>query len=572
MSTEVDSFAFGDRIIEDRYAIFPGESRTQQNRRVAHHVANGDAEDEEAFFNLLEDRLFSPGGRIRYGCGWPKANLLNCFVVPVGDSREGWGKLLYDTTCISGVGGGVGVNFSAVRPRGAGVHGIGGSSTGSVSLMRIIDGVGHELKGRGKGGGHVAYMFALNHDHPDIEEFIDSKLNGQWCSTCGHHPPLSNANISVNFQNESIESFLKKVDADALHELKFNGEVVKTIPARELWRKILTNALRNGEPGILNGWLANKENPIGYAREVVCTNPCGEVWMQPYSVCCLGSMVLPRFTRNGAFDLRLFQKAIEVSVRFLDNVLDTTVYPLPEIETESKASRRIGLGIMGFHDLLAEMGVPYSSLSATTWAQNIGGALEDFASIASEGLAHERGAFPLYDGTRDFRGFRRNCAITSIAPTGTTALAEGVWGAFEPYESPAYWRNFFAPDGTRQRELIVMPTFERFVREGRDLSVFEHGSSISVEQHLRIQAAFAQHIDNSISKTINVDPGQYTFEQFDQFVRRYAPGLKGFTVYPRGSRENSPIEEIPMDEAKQLVLDRVKSKHEAQCLGGKCEL
>lgn len=572
MSTEVDQFAFGDRILEDRYAIFPSETRTQQNRRVVHHVANGNAEYEEKFFKLLEARLFSPGGRIRYGCGWPKANLLNCFVVPVGDSREGWGKLLYDTTCVSGVGGGVGVNFSSVRFRGATVFGIGGCSTGAVSLMRIIDGVGHELKGRGKGGGHVAYMFALNHDHPDIEEFIDSKLNGSWCEMCGHHPPLSNANISVNFQNEPMQAFLDRVDRDELHELRFNGEVVKTIPARVLWEKILRNALKNGEPGILNGWLANMENPISYARELVCTNPCGEVWMQPYSVCCLGSMVLPRFVRNGAFDLRLFRDAVYTAVRFLDNVLDTTVYPLPEIEAESKASRRIGLGIMGFHDLLAEMGVKYSSLEATTWAHNIGGALAKFSFEASHALAEERGTFLLYNEGQDKRGPRRNCAITSIAPTGTTALTEGVWGAFEPYESPAYWRNFFAPDGTRQRELIVMPTFERFVREGRDLSVFEHGSSIPVEQHLAIQAAFAQHIDNSISKTINVDPGQYPPEEFDRFVREYAPRLKGFTVYPRGSRENSPIEEIPMDEAKQLVLDRVKSKHEAQCLGGKCEL
>jgi len=501
----------------------------------------------------------------------------NCFTLDVEDSREGWGKLISNVIVISGVGGGVGINFSSIRQRGASIKGTGGEATGAVSLMRLVNSVGNEIK---EGGGRrCAFMFCLNHDHPDILEFIDSKLD---------HGQLNNANISVVFMNESMQEFFAKVDADEGHDLVFGGKVVRTIQARELWRKLLENSLRNGEPGILNGFLANEQNPISYCRELTSTNPCGEVWMQPYSVCDLGSLVLPRFVRNGKFELDKFEYAVGVSVRFLDSCLDVTKYPLAAIEEESKKTRRIGLGIMGFTDMLAELGVKYSDQRAVEWAAHLGYLLQRAAYKASANLARELGHFPLYNKRKHLAYLApflnsdsfmevaqyglRNCALTSIAPTGTTSIVEGVWGAFEPYESPVYWRTFRNSDASLGRELVVMPTFERFVKEGRDLSVFEHGSEISIDQHLAVQYAFQQHTDNSVSKTINVDPGQYTSEEFDSFVRKHAVKLKGFTVYPRGSRENSPIQEISMEEGKRLVLENAESTNDAVCVGGQCEV
>ena len=253
---------FSEKIFKERYAIDESESFYEACVRVASAIGE-DGDKKAEYFEQLVSGKFCPGGRIWYACNRPKSMLLNCFTASVEDSREGWGKTVSDTIVISGTGGGVGINFSPIRYRGAKISGHSGTATGAASLMQIVNSAGNII--RAGGGRRTALMFCLEHDHPDIMEFLDSKLK---------HNVLNNANISVVFMSESIETFLKKVQNNELHNLIWNGNVVKSIPAKELWDKIINNAVLNGEPGILNGYLANQENNLWYEKKLTSTNPC----------------------------------------------------------------------------------------------------------------------------------------------------------------------------------------------------------------------------------------------------------------------------------------------------------
>ena len=258
--------------------------------------------------------------------------MLNCFVVPTADSREGWGKTTSDTIVISGTGGGVGTNYSCVRPKGSKINGSGGFATGAVSLMRGINAFGEVMKAGG--GRRTALMMALNVNHGDIIEFLDTKLDLK---------QLNNANVSTVF-DEDPEIFFDLVKKDQQLDLKHNGKIVGHASAKELWHKVVSNAIRSGEPGILNGFLANKMSNIWYWKPLICTNPCGEIWLVEYDCCDLGSLVLPRFISSGALDRELLKNTIFSAVRFLDDVLTVNNYPLPEIKETCSAIRRIGLG------------------------------------------------------------------------------------------------------------------------------------------------------------------------------------------------------------------------------------
>lgn len=546
-----------------RYAWENNETWEQSCARVANHTASVEDvsvrnEYSSRFYSILVNNYFCPGGRIWYAAGRPKGQLLNCYVIPTEDSREGWGKTVSDMIVISGTGGGVGINCSNIRPRGSTISGHIGKATGAVSLMDIVNAAGEVI--RAGGGRRTALMLCLNVDHPDSKEFLDKKLNlGE----------LNNANVSSVFMNESPNAFLRKVENDDLHHFFWNGEVIGSVPARELWASILDNAVKCGEPGVLNGWLANQENNIWYRRDLISTNPCGEIWLEPYGCCDLGALVLPRFVNGGQFDYKLFSQCIYASVRFLDNILDANVYPLKEIEENCKKFRRIGLGVMGLHDMLIKLGMKYSSDEALEFVDNLFHFLKKKAYRASSYLAAEKGQFPGLERRKFVEsGFCkralgegileeivehgiRNCAVMTIAPTGTTSIMSSVTSGIEPIYAYAYKRRYNNGDAGKESEIVEHPLFAEMKHDEEKIHLFESALELPPEKHLAMQAVCQKHVDNAISKTINL-PYTETGIGIDKVVRKYIGELKGMTLYRDRSRGESPIEPLAYEDAVVL--------------------
>jgi len=554
---------FGADIFSQRYTAYEGEKWLEACRRVARHVATAESGSnrvkvEEEFFEQLAHNRFMPGGRIWYGSGKAKGQLLNCFVIPTHDSREGWGRTVSDSIVISGTGGGVGINCSPVRPRGHPVTGTGGTATGAVSLMEIVNAAGNVIKAGG--GRRTALMLCLDVNHGDITEFLDKKLDLK---------ELNNANVSVVF-NEDPEDFFEKVRNGKPFDLLFKGRVVGTIPAAELWDRIITNALKGGEPGILNGYYANKMSNIHYYAKLVSTNPCGEIWMSPYDCCWLGAVVLPRFVQGVSpmIDWKMLKDSIFSSIRFLDNVLTVNNYPLPEIAGTCNNLRRIGLGIMGLHDTLLMMGLSYNSPESLEFVDKIMEFVKDNSYLASVELAKERGAFPVFDKDKFLKSAfvktlkptirkaiaefgMRNCATNTIAPTGTTAIVCGVTSGVEPMFAPAYERRWWVGD-TRAMEVVVHPLLEKFVKDGKDVSHFQGTYDLSMRDHFEMQRICQRHTDNAVSKTINIK-SDVSKEELSALYMEYLPELKGVTIYPDGSRENQPLTPLSLAEAIEFV-------------------
>ena len=543
------------RIFRERYAFSPTETWDQACNRVARAMVTTEPIDRQAemfsqFACELVTNRFMPAGRIWYGAGRPRGQLLNCFVLPTADSREGWGQTVKDMIIVSGTGGGVGVNASSIRPRGTPITGQMGTATGAVSLMDIINQAGEVI--RAGGGRRTALMLCLNHDHPDTREFLDKKL-------VMHQ--LTNANVSCVFMNESPAVFFRKVDADQLHEFVWQDKVVANIPARQLWQTILDNAVLCGEPGILNGSFANAQSNIWYHKPLVSTNPCGEIWLEENGCCDLGALVLPRFVRNGKLDRTALAHTIHLAVRFLDNVLDVTTYPVPAIEANCKAVRRLGLGVMGLHDALILLGKKYTSEEGRAFVSQLFAFIKNKAYEASTFLAVERGQFPALDRHKFVEsGFCktlkvsvrerilqygiRNCALLTIAPTGTTAMVSNVTSGIEPVYATTYRRRFRSGEGL-QEEVVEHPLWAEY-KSTKRAALFETALEISVKDHLAMQVTVQRHIDNAVSKTINL-PKSYTGADLDPAIRAVIGKLKGVTVYRDGSRGDSPLEPVDPD-------------------------
>lgn len=564
-----------------RYALHEKETWLEACDRVAGHVAMAERGEhvpqfKQTFSEILKRNLFMPGGRIWYGAGRPKGQLLNCFVVPTSDSREGWGKTASDMIVISGTGGGLGINFSPIRSRGLPINGSGGYATGAVSLMEIVNAAGEVI--RAGGGRRTALMFALGLNHGDIEEFLDKKLDKE---------QLQNANVSVVF-DENPEEFFEAVKKDGELELKFRGRVLNKIPARRLWKKIVKNALHGGEPGLLNGYLANKTNNIWYYKPVICTNPCGEIWLIEYDCCDLGALVLPRFVVDGELDWKLLKETITTSVRFLDNVLTVNNYPVPEIKETCSNIRRIGLGVMGLHDMLLLCGLKYSSDAGLEFVDKVMGFIKNAAYEASVDLAQEKGAFPKFDAEKFLKsGFVktlkpsirskirefgiRNCALLTIAPTGTTSIVCGVSSGIEPLFAPAYVRKFRAGDELKS-EIVIHPLLKDFVDRGRSVKHFQGAYDLKLRDHFEMQRTCQRHLDNACSKTINLMPGVSEEELSDLYIE-FFPELKGVTVYPEGSRDDQPLTPLSLEEAVKHVKDaKTEAKSLDACKSGSCDI
>lgn len=589
MQEEFAPQGLGLTIFNDRYA-FPDESWEEAAWRVAAHVASAETNGNvkkyaDRFYQQLVSNRFNPGGRIWYGSGRPKAQLLNCFVVPTADSREGWGKTTSDVIVISGLMGGVGINLTPVRYRGATIKGTGGVATGAVSLGQLINGVGNVIVGGG--GRRMALMLDLALNHPDVEEFLKVKLDLD---------ELNNANISLVIpDNMPTERFVEMVRNREDIELEFGGVPTgKTINAGWLWDTLVDNSWKSGEPGILNGYLANKMNNIHYYKPLISTNPCGEIWLEAYGCCDLGALVLPRFVKDGEFDWDALDESVRLGVRFLDNVLTVNHYPLPEIKENCENVRRIGLGVMGLHTMLLEMGMRYDSDEAFQFVDQLFGTIKNTAYDSSVNLAIEKGPFPAYDSKFLDSGFAktlkrgirnkirehgiRNCAMLTIAPTGTTSMVSGVSSGIEPIPAPVYWRTYFKPteDGTRvrERELVVEEAFHKY-----DASILQSAIDVPIRAHFEMQKIVQKHIDNAVSKTINMAEDADK-DEFSELWLEYLPYCKGTTIYRFGSREFEPISPVPREQWAEVVERENEILSEMtvdefmalDCIGGVCEL
>jgi ribonucleoside-diphosphate reductase alpha chain len=579
-------------IFQKRYALHAGETWLDACTRVSNHVAAAEHGNAlplygESFYSILARNLFMPGGRIWYGSGRPKGQLLNCFVVPTADSREGWGKTVSDMIIITGTGGGLGVNCSPVRPRGTSINGSGGFATGSVSLMEIINAAGEVIKAGG--GRRTALMLALSSTHGDIVEFLMKKLDKK---------QLTNANVSVWFE-ENPEHFFEKVRKEEMYELKFRGKVVGEVYAPFFWSTIVWNALQGGEPGLLNGYYANRMSNVGYLYPLVCTNPCGEIFLPPYGCCDLGSLVLPRFIVNYGgkeFDLDwgLLRQVVELAVRFLDNVLTVNNYPLAEIKETCSNERRIGLGVTGLATMLLMMGMRYNSPQALEFVDKLMNFIKNSAYEASVNLSEEKGSFPKFDAEQFLKGgfaknlkpsikekIRkhgiRNCALLDVAPNGTNSMVCNVDSGIEPSFGPGWLRRFRDGDALRE-EVVIHPLYRKMLDDGADTSHFQSASELSIRDHLEMQRTCQKHVDNAISKTINLPPGT-SEKDLSELYMEYFPELKGITVYPMGSREDQPV--TPMTEVEvRTYLDYADrgigvadgQTSQDSCKNGVCEL
>ncbi len=577
-----DPKGFALEIFQSRHAAHPNETWEEACDRVAVHIAN--AEDGAArtiwrdkFKVMLQKNLFMPGGRIWYGSGRLRGQLLNCFVIGTSDSREGWGKTVSDSIIISGTGGGVGLNCSPIRPAGSPVRGTGGTATGAVSLMEIINAAGDVIKAGG--GRRTALMLCLDISHGDILEFLNKKLDlGK----------LNNANVSVVF-DEDPEEFFKLVRAGADFPLTFQGKQVGSIPAAELWMKIVKNAIKMGEPGILNMHLANKMSNISYHKKITSTNPCGEIGLTSAEACVLGHIVLPRFVNETGTNINwdALRETVACSIRFLDNVLSVNSFPLPETAEVCASLRRLGLGITGLHHLLLELGMKYNSAIGLEFVDKLMKFIKNCSYEASADLAAERGSFTLYDEDKVLKSSfvknlkpsirekirhcgLRNCALNTIAPCGTISIICGVSSGIEPIFAPAYERRYKKNDEPAM-EIVVDPLFKKFASEGRSLEHFQGSYDLSMRDHFEMQRTCQLHIDNAISKTVQIPQGT-SCEELSELYMEFLPDLKGVTVYPEGSRENQPLTPLSLEEAMfHINADAIAAGND-NCKSGVCDL
>jgi ribonucleoside-diphosphate reductase alpha chain len=516
-------------------------------RRIARALAEVEDDKqawEDRFYAALEDFRYLPAGRIVAGAGTGRSvTLFNCFVMgTVPDSMAGIFEALKEAALTMQQGGGIGYDFSTIRPKGAAVSGVAADASGPLSFMDVWDAMCRTIMSAGSRRG--AMMATLRCDHPDIEEFIAAKSDPA---------RLRMFNMSVLV----TDPFMEAVKADGPWDLTFGGRVYHTVQARDLWNKIMRATYDYAEPGVIFIDRINAENNLNYAETIAATNPCGEQPLPPYGACLLGSVNLARlvedpFSAAARLDETALNQITATAIRMMDNVVDASRFPLAAQAQEAQAKRRIGLGVTGLADALAMVGLRYGSQEAAAQTEVWMRAIANASYRASALLAEEKGAFPLFDASEYASAPMvqrlepevqaliaehglRNALLTSIAPTGTISLYAGnVSSGIEPIFANAYTRKVLQPDGTRTEEEVV----DYAVQMWRDLKGdaplpdhFVNAQTLDPMDHVRMQAAAQPWVDSSISKTINV-PADISFEAFkDVYTEAYATGCKGCTTY-----------------------------------------
>ncbi|MEP4986174.1 MULTISPECIES: adenosylcobalamin-dependent ribonucleoside-diphosphate reductase [Sulfitobacter] len=516
-------------------------------RRIARDLAQVESEAdvwEDKFFGALEDFKYLPAGRITAGAGTARrVTLFNCFVMgTVPDSMSGIFDMLKEAALTMQQGGGIGYDFSTIRPRGADVLGVSADASGPLSFMDVWDAMCRTIMSAGSRRG--AMMATMRCDHPDVEDFISAKSDPA---------RLRMFNMSVLV----TDPFMEAVKADGSWELVFGGKVYKTVQARDLWNSIMQATYSYAEPGVIFIDRINSANNLNYCETIAATNPCGEQPLPPYGACLLGSINLARlvaqpFDAAAHLDQDAMSELVATAVRMMDNVVDVSKFPLPEQQAEAQAKRRIGLGVTGLADALLMVGLRYGSDEAAQQTEEWLRAIARAAYLASVELAKEKGAFPLFDAEKflasgtmmqmddDVRDAIRehgirNALLTSIAPTGTISLYAGnVSSGIEPVFAYAYTRKVLQKDGSRTEEEVVDYAVQMWRELKGDAPLpdyFVNAQTLPPADHVKMQAAAQKWIDSSISKTINC-PEDISFDDFkDVYMQAWDLGCKGCTTY-----------------------------------------
>ncbi len=564
------------RVLKERYLLKAPTGETTETptdlfRRVARTISQveanyaGDpAAAEEKFFKLMANLEFLPNSPTLMNSGTDLGQLAACFVLPIEDSLTGIFETLKYAALIHQTGGGTGFSFSRIRPKGDLVKSTMGVASGPLSFMKIFDRATEIIKQGGKRRG--ANMGILAVDHPDIMEFIAAKEN---------EGELENFNISVAITDDFMNRAINNQMYDLVNPR--TGQAVKSMKARELFEMMVAGAWRSGDPGMIFIDEINRRNPTPALGRIESTNPCGEVPLLPYESCNLGSINLTRMFKAGAFDYPKLGETVHAAVHFLDNVIDANHYSLPEIEAMARSNRKIGLGVMGFADCLIKMNIPYDSVAALDFAEELMHFIQEEGRQASAQLASRRGPFPNQEKSI-FRGQSpmRNATVTSIAPTGTISTIADVSSGIEPLFSVGYLRH--ALDTTM---LVVNPLFEETARNRGFYSaeliaeIVQSGSITRISQvpedvrrlfpiaheirpefHVKIQAQFQKYVDNAVSKTINL-PADATMEQTQSvFMLAHRSQCKGITVYRYGSKRKQALEFGAIDPAEACGAGR----------------
>lgn len=545
------------RVLKERYLLKDTEGQVIETprkmmERVARSIAEVDksfGEDAsksfEEFLELLTSLLFLPNSPTLMNAGTSLGQLSACFVLPIEDSIDSIFTTLKEMAVIHKSGGGTGFSFSALRPRGDLVASTGGRASGPVSFMRIFDTATDVVKQGGRRRG--ANMGVLRFNHPDIREFIRAKEKPGF---------LENFNLSVAITDEEVEKVRRGEEVELVNPR--DGRVWERVNARELFEMIAESAWRSGEPGLLFLDTINRANPTPALGKIVATNPCGEVPLLPYESCNLGSVNLVKFVDGGKIQYEHLREVVWRAVHFLDNVIEANRYPLEAVEKMVKDNRKIGLGVMGFADMLVKLGIPYYSEEALKIAAEVMNFIALEARMASMNLALQRGTFPNYRSSvwAEKNIPLRNAALLSIAPTGSISIIASCSSGIEPLFALAFRRYVLEHTELFEVHPLLEEMFQRFrIPEGVRKNVFERGTmegvqgipeelhrlfltalEIPPEFHVRVQATFQKYVDNAVSKTVNLPESATPQDVFRVYLLAHELGCKGITVYRYESR------------------------------------